>query len=110
MSAVKLQKLADTKFDIKSAKLSLLERVDSQLTFTFNGGLFKATPEFIAGLKAFQPRGADGAIVILDEYKNPISVGLVLITKLAQEANQYALNAYLDEYNKLKKVRKGDKL
>jgi len=111
MSAESLQKLAESKFDIKAAKLALLERVDSQLIFTYGGGLFKATPELIALLKSFHPpHSPDNPIVILDEYKNPVKVNLISITELAIKSNQYAMNAYLNDYEILKKVRKGDKL
>ena len=109
MSADKLQKLAETKFEIKAAKLALLERVDSQLTFTWGGGLFKATPELIAYITGLF-RITTGKAVILDEYKNPIQINIQPFLDEAAAVNQYALNSYLDEYNKLKKVRKGDKL
>ncbi len=109
MSAKKLQKLADSKFDIKAAKLALLERVDSQLTFTYNGGLFKATPVLIAYARGLQT-GLNEEVCILDEYNNPIKVIISQFVDQAMTANQFALNAYLGQYIKLKKVRKGDKL
>lgn len=105
-----LEKLAKTKFDFNAAKATLLERVDAHITFTYNGGLFKATPGFIAGIQAFQPRAAGETLVMLDEYKNPIEVDLIQLKQLAIEWNQYAMNAYLAEYTKLKKVRNGGQL
>ena len=112
MSSEHFQKLANSKFDIKAAKLALLERVNSQLTFTYNNGLFKATPNLLAQIAGFQQAlpYAGTTLVMLDEYDNPIEVKLSELQKVALEANQYALNAYLNAYNKLKKVRKGDKL
>jgi hypothetical protein len=111
MSTEKLQKLAESKFDIKQAKLNLLERVESQITFTLEGGLFKATPALLAEIvslrAAYDP---EDSVVILDEYNNPILVCLDTIQVLALEARQYALNSYRKEYEILKKVRKGDKL
>lgn len=109
MSANKLEKLANTKFDIKAAKLALLERVDSQLMFTYNGGLFKADPTLIAYVRGLQSDVNETAC-ILDEYNNPIKIKTPHFINEAIVANQYALNAYMNEYDKLKKVRKGDKL
>ena len=107
----KLEKLANTKFDIKQAKLNLLERVDAQLTFTYEGGLFKATPLLLAEIYSLRAiYDPEESVIILDEYNNPILANLNMIQVLAIEARQFALNAYRHEYENLKKVRKGDKL
>lgn len=106
MSTEKLQKLADSKFDIKAAKLTLLERLESQLTFTFEGGLFKATPLLLATLDTYA-NAEYLNVILLDEYKNPIEANVQSIRSYARQAHQFALNAYLVEYDKLKKVRKG---
>lgn len=109
MSPEQLQKLAESKFDIKAAKLALLERVDSQLVVTHNGGLFKATPSLIAYITGLR-MNTTGRTVILDEYNNPIKIEISEFFEKILAANQYALNSYRIEYNKLKKVRKGGKL
>jgi len=109
MSAEDFQKLANTKFDIKAAKLALLERVDAQLTFTHCGGLFKATPALIAYITGLTTT-TTGNVVILDEYNNPIYIHITTFLEDAISHNQYALNTYRIDYEKLKKVRKGDKL
>ena len=109
MSAKKLEKLANTKFDIKAAKLALLERVDAHITFTWNGGLFKATPALIAYITGLINYTSD-TVIILDEYKNPIRIKIEPFLIDVVATNQYALNTYRIQYNKLKKVRKGDKL
>jgi len=109
----KLQKLAESKFELKAAKLALLERVDSQLLITHNGGLFKANTGLITFLSTFLlDHGPTSSLplVLLDEYENPIEVNPIELKAQAWQANQFALNAYLKEYNELKKVRKGDKL
>jgi hypothetical protein len=111
MSAEKLQKLAGSKFDIKAAKLALLERVDAQISFTWGGGLFKATPYLLAEIAGyFAVYSEEQEIIILDEYLNPIKVTLGRFRNSAIEARRYALNTYETEFDKLKKVRKGDKL
>lgn len=109
MSPEKLQKLAESKFDIKAAKAALLERVESQLIITHGGGLFKATPSLIAYVTGLSQL-TTGRTIILDEYNNPIKIEITVFLVLLLTANQYALNSYRIEYNKLKKVRKGDKL
>lgn len=111
MNAKKLQTLAESKFDIKAAKLALLERVDAQITFTHNGGLFKATPYLLAEIAGYLTMyNNDDLVVMLDEYENPIELYLGVFRTLAIEAHQYALNSYKAEYDKLKKVRNGAKL
>ena len=111
MSAEHFQALADSKFDIKAKKLALLEQVDSRTTFTWDGGLFKATPQLIAYVSALAAGSSDsGYVVILDEYNNPIRIVPDRFLADAIEHNQYAMNAYDTDYETLKKVRKGDKL
>lgn len=109
MTPENLQKLAESKFDIKAAKAALLERVDSQLIITHNDGLFKATPVLIAYVTGLSQL-TTGRTIILDEYNNPIKIEITKFLELLLSANQYALNSYRIDYNKLKKVRKGDKL
>jgi len=109
MSTEQLQQLAETKFDIKVAKLNLLERVNSQLTFTHADGQFKADEHFLCLLDVYANAGYE-TIVILDEYQNPIEINVQEIKHKAIESHQYALNAYKKEYDELKRVRKGDKL
>ena len=111
MSTNKLEKLANSKFDIKKAKLNLLERVDAHLTFTYEGGLFKATPQLLAEIFVLLTMyDVEESVVMIDEYKNPILVNIGAFRTVAMEARQFALNSYRFEYEKLKKVRKGDKL
>lgn len=111
MNAEELQKLAETKFDIKAAKMALLERVDANIAFTWAGGLFKATPLLLAEINSYlDTRSPEDTIIILDEYNNPIKVTIGRFNNSAREARQYAMNAYEREYNLLKKVRKGAKL
>jgi ABC-type arginine transport system permease subunit len=112
MSTSAVEQLANSKFDIKVAKLNLLERVDSQLVFNLNGGLFKATPELMSIINFYYHDQTElmQTIVILDEYNNPISVVLDVIRDLIMQRHQFALNAYQTEYAQLKKVRKGDSL
>jgi len=111
MTPEQLQELAESKFEIKAAKLALLERVDSQLTFTYNGGLFKATPYLLAEIACYLTMyNVEEQLVMLDEYQNPILITLGVFRTISLEARQYAMNTYENEYNKLKMVRKGDKL
>ena len=107
MTPENFEKIANTKFDLKVAKLNLLERVEQQSTFAYEGGLFKATPELMSYLLVYEKYNN---IVILDEYQTPIEVNVANLMEKAREAHRYAMNAYLHEYNELKKVRKGDKL
>ena len=109
MTPEQLQNLAE--FEFKAAKQTLLERVDSQLAFTYKGGLFKATPYLLAEIAGYLTMyNVDEQIVMMDEYQNPTVITLGVFRTMALEARQYALNAYATEFEKLKKVRKGDKI
>jgi hypothetical protein len=107
MTPENFENLANTKFDFKVAKLNLLERAEQHCSFTYEGGLFKATPELICFLAAYAEYES---IVLLDEYKNPILVNRAEMLSIAREAHQWAMTAYRREYENTKKVRKGDKL
>lgn len=110
MSAEKLEKLANTKFELKAAKATMLEKLDGQLTFAYAGGLFKSTPELLALLDAYEKQNYT-TVVIMDEYQNPIMISEVeLFTQMVAQNLQAALNEYFVEYERLKKVRKGENL
>ena len=107
-----LQKIAQAKFDFNVAKKLMLERVDAQSTFTFAGGLFKANAQLLATIANLCPDSGETPlfVLILDEFDNPIYLDLQEFRKKTYEINQFTLNAYLNEYTKLKKVRKGEQL
>ncbi len=102
-----LENLANSRFDFKAAKMALLERIDSQLVFPYEGGMFKATPELLCLCEIYKK---EPTIVLMDEYRNPILCDPVQLMEHAASCHQYAMNAYWEEFNKLQKVRKGDKL
>jgi len=118
----KLSKIADAKFNFNATKVGLLEKIEQNLVFTYNGGLFKSTPELMATVRSLLPissqvgQGGDRAwrkdhkMVLLDWYQNPIEVDLWELHKKINETHQYALNSYMEEYSKLKKVRNGQQL
>jgi hypothetical protein len=110
MSTERFEKLANSKFDSKVAQLNLLERVDAQLAFTHNGGLFKATPELMSIVTFYSETAEGERVLILDEYQNPILVELDTMIQLIVTHHQFALNAYHNDYTELKGVRNGDKI
>jgi len=70
-----------------------LERIDSQLTFTYDGGLFKADGHFLCLLDVYANAGYE-TVVLLDTYQNPININVQEVKHQATESHQYALNAY----------------
>jgi len=104
MNSIELKQLADTKFNFAVAKLNLKERVNEQLTVAHAGGLFKSTQTLITFLTLYQPD------IIEDTYGNPIKIDPKQLLKELLEAYAYANNAWHEEYQKLRKVRKGNDL
>lgn len=110
MSADKLEKLANTKFDFKVAKANRLEKLDGQLTFAYAGGLFKASHELLAAIHSYRHQNYE-EIVLLDLYDNPVRISEVdLFEKMTADSLQTWLNDYLFDFQELKKVRKGEQL
>lgn len=67
-----------------------------------NGGLFKSTPELISFLHCWT--GDD--IVIEDSYHNPIRINRSALLAELKQAYQFAMNAWLVDFDASKKIRK----
>ena len=91
-----------TATDYQINKQILREKIQTDLHFAYNGGLFKATPELISFLNCYDPY----EMFIEDTYQNPIRVDRRELLALAKQHYQTAMNAWHIQHEELKRVRK----
>jgi hypothetical protein len=80
----------------------LREKIQTDLHFPLNGGLFKATQELIA----FVTTWPDAVLYIEDTYQNPIEVNREEFLIAARECYQKVMNRWHQENAELRKLRK----
>lgn len=98
-----LKSLAESRFDHALHRRVLRERIHSQLFVTHNGGQFKATKTLLSFLSIWD----DDVIVIEDIHKNPIQINRPQLLIELKQAYQYAMNAWHQEFEESKRIRKG---
>ena len=91
-----------SRFDHAAAKRTLKEKYQSKLIFAYNGGMFKASPEFITFLKSCS---TNIDIVVLDLYDNPVRINVPELSRLTWNRYQEQMDAWLLEYQTLNKNR-----
>lgn len=89
------------RFDHAAAKKILKEKYEAKLTFGWNGGMFKSSPEMISLLSLY----GNQTIVILDLYDNPTEVNAHDLLESMQTRWQEQMNAWLVEWKELQKKR-----
>ncbi len=62
---------AKARFNHNSAKAQLKDKYDGKFIVAEQGGLWKATPEFIAFLSALED---DNFVILIDTFDNPVEV------------------------------------
>jgi hypothetical protein len=90
-----------SRFEHAAARRTLKEKYQAKLTFGWNGGMFKATPEMITFLSLY---GGE-RIVILDLYETPVEVNAKELCELMKPRLQEQMNAWLVEHHELNKNR-----
>ena len=90
-----------TRFDHAAAKKILKEKYEARMTFGYNGGMFKSTPEMIVFLSLY----SDQQIVVQDLYNTPIEVNTKDLIGEMQKKWQEQMNAWLVEWNEMQKQR-----
>jgi len=93
---------ARARFDHAAAKRILKEKYQGKLTFAYNGGMFKATPELIVFLQSCE---TEIEVVLTDLYDNPIKANVQTLRTLVQQRYREQMNAWLVEYDELNKNR-----
>ena len=90
-----------SRFEHAAARRTLKEKYQAKMTFGWNGGMFKTTPEMITFLSLYN----NERIVILDLYETPIEVNAKELCDLMKMRLQEQMNAWLVEYTDLSQNR-----
>lgn len=88
--------------DYQINKQILCEKIQTDLHVTYNGGLFKVTPELLAFLGTYRYT----TVYIQDTYQNPIEVDRDEFRTICEEHYQKVMNRWHQEHNELKRLRK----
>jgi len=103
MQVEKLQEISNQAFDRENARLSLRERMQTNLVMPANGGLFKITPELLAFVKSWPV----DELYLEDVHGNPVQIDRQTFLVQAQQHYHTVMNAWHNEYQELQKIRKG---
>jgi hypothetical protein len=88
-----------------SEKKRLQEKLKSELTFPFNGGIFYADRHLIVFLNLLTPEEGTSATSILDERLTPIYVeDILVLQKKALDTYSKAVNQYQVDFANLQKM------
>lgn len=90
--------------DYQINKKILREKVQADLHFAYNGGLFKATPEQYAFVAAWQ--GDPDNLFLEDTYGNPVKINIKEFIEIATEHYSKVMNAWNQEHAELRRIRK----
>lgn len=88
--------------DIQINKKLAREVVKTNLHFTYNSGMFLASPELLS----FVATWPDDELILADVYENPIKVARVEFYDLAKQHYQVQMNAWHQQYQEIARVRK----
>lgn len=91
----------------KQAQQNLKEKLNSELMFAHQGGMWCADRSTISFLSAF-PNISE--MVVEDVYGIPRKVNPMELLDLCKQKYQYATNAWAVEYQKLARTRRADDL
>jgi len=90
---------------------TLKEKVDANLTYGYNGGIFKINRELLNFVEMLIYKDRSENVVILDANENPILVeNLVDFREEVFDRYFNATFEYYEEYQKIKKSRTVEKL
>ena len=103
MDISNLKDIADRAFDHALYRKQLRERIQAQLVLTKNGGMFKITPELIAFVKTWPV----DELYLEDIHGNPIKLDRQTFLVQAQQHYQTCMNAWHNEFEQSKRIRKG---
>ena len=89
------------RFDHAVARQILKEKYQAKLTFAYNGGMWRASPEMITFLSLY----GEEEVVVLDLYETPVKVYASLLCYIMKERWQEQMNAWLVEHEEQAKKR-----
>jgi hypothetical protein len=88
--------------DYQVNKRILREKIQTDLHFAHNGGLFKITPELLAFVKTWPV----DELYLEDTYQNPIQIDKSVFLVTAQQHYQRVMNTWHQQHAELKRIRK----
>lgn len=88
--------------DYQVNKRILREKIQTDLHFAHNGGLFKVTPELLAFVKSWPI----DELYLEDTYQNPIQIDKSVFLVTAQQHYQRVMNTWHQQHAELKRIRK----
>jgi ornithine carbamoyltransferase len=88
--------------DYQVNKKILREKIQTDLHFAHNGGLFKVTPELLA----FVSTWPIDTLYLEDTYQNPIEIDRQVFLVTAQQHYQQVMNRWHQQHAELKQIRK----
>lgn len=88
--------------DYQINKRILREKIQTDLHVTYNGGLFKVTPELLGFLHGYK----FDDFFLEDTYGNPIPIRRSEFHILCQEHFQQVMNTWHQQHSELKQLRK----
>jgi hypothetical protein len=100
-----IQPIVDTirkSTDYQINKTILREKIQTDLHFAHNGGLFKITPSLLAFVATWPTE----ELFLEDSYQNPIQVDKQVFLITAQQHYQKVMNSWHEQHAELKQIRK----
>lgn len=92
-------------------KQSLKEKIDSKLTYGYNGGIFKIDPVLILFVQHLVDNDRISGVVLLDSNDNPVLIeDLIVFKEEIYDRYFSGLNEYYQEYDAMKKARSVERL
>jgi len=88
--------------DYQVNKRILREKIQTDLHFAHNGGLFKITPELLAFVQTWPV----DELYLEDTYQNPIQIDKSVFLVTAQQHYQRVMNTWHQQHAELKRIRK----
>jgi hypothetical protein len=92
-------------------KKSLKEKIDSKLTYGFNGGIFKIDRTLISFVQMLIDHGRTENIILIDANENPILIeDLISFKDTILDRYFTSTLEYYKEYERMKRSRSVEKL
>jgi hypothetical protein len=101
MTIEQLQQQAQLSFQFEVAKTALQARMEDRLAVSYREGFFTVTKEQINFLDLL----GNQEVVLIDSYKTPIKINAHELLALMFQRYHEIMNEWLEEYNKLSKIR-----
>ena len=93
---------AKARFNHNSAKAQLKDKYDGKCIVAEQGGLWKATPEFIAFLSASSD---DNFVILIDTFDNPVEVKREQLLEVLKATYQKVMLDWHKEWKELESKR-----